>query len=126
MQQPEPYFREAGAGPGVVCLHANAGSSSQWRGLMELLAPKFRVFAPDSYGSGKSPEWPSDRVISLRDEAALIEPVLAKAAAPFVLVGHSYGTAIALVAALAGEALDRLRARRGAAADQGIAAGEGT
>lgn len=31
-----PSFREAGAGPGVVCLHADAGSSSQWRGLMEM------------------------------------------------------------------------------------------
>lgn len=98
---PEPYLREAGAGPGVVCLHANASSSSQWRGLMESLAPGFHVLAPDSYGSGKSPEWPSDRVIALRDEAALVEPVLAKAGAPFALVGHSYGAAIALVLALA-------------------------
>jgi pimeloyl-ACP methyl ester carboxylesterase len=96
----EPFFREAGTGPGVVCTHANASSSGQWRGLMELLAPKFRVLAPDSYGSGKSPEWPSDRVISLRDEVALIEPVLARAGSPLALVGHSYGAAISLVAAL--------------------------
>jgi pimeloyl-ACP methyl ester carboxylesterase len=33
MQQPTPFFRELGAGPGVVCLHANASSSSQWRAL---------------------------------------------------------------------------------------------
>lgn len=101
MQRPEPFFREAGAGPGVVCLHSNASSSAQWRGLMDLLAPKFRVFAVDSYGSGKSPDWHSDRVISLGDEAAFIEPVLAKAGAPLALVGHSYGAAIALIAALA-------------------------
>jgi pimeloyl-ACP methyl ester carboxylesterase len=68
---------------------------------MDLLAPKFRVFAVDSYGSGKSPEWPSDRVIQLRDEVALIEPVLARAGSPVALVGHSYGAAISLVAALA-------------------------
>jgi pimeloyl-ACP methyl ester carboxylesterase len=98
---PEPHFREAGAGPGVVCLHSNASSSSQWRGLMESLAPGFHVLAPDSWGSGRSPDWPSDRVITLRDEAALIEPVLAKAGAPFALVGHSYGAAIALAVALA-------------------------
>ena len=101
MQQPEPFFREAGTGPGVVCTHSNASTSGQWRALMDLLAPKFRVLAPDSYGSGKSPEWPSDRVISLRDEVALIEPVLADAGSPFALVGHSYGAAIALIAALA-------------------------
>jgi pimeloyl-ACP methyl ester carboxylesterase len=76
--------------------------------LMDLLAPRFHVLAPDSYGSGKSPEWPSDRVISLRDEVALIEPVLARAGSPLALVGHSYGAAIALMAALSGP--DRVRA----------------
>jgi hypothetical protein len=34
---PKPFFREAGVGPGVVCLHSNAASSNQWRGLMDLL-----------------------------------------------------------------------------------------
>lgn len=101
MHQPEPFHREAGAGPGVVCLHANASSSGQWRELLELLAPQFHVLAPDSYGSGKSPPWPSPRVISLHDEVALIEPLLARAGSPLALVGHSYGAAIALLAALA-------------------------
>ena len=100
MPPAHPHFREAGAGPGVVCLHSNASTSSQWRGLMDTLAPKYRVFAPDSYGSGKSPEWPSDRVIRLRDEAEFIEPVLAEAGSELVLVGHSYGAAVALMAAL--------------------------
>jgi len=97
----EAYFREAGTGPGVVCTHANASTSGQWRGLMDLLAPKFRVLAPDSYDAGKSPPWPSDRVISLHDEVALIEPVLTRAGTPLALVGHSYGAAVALIAALA-------------------------
>ena len=101
MQQVEPFFREAGTGLGVVCIHSNASTSGQWRGLMELLAPKFRVLAPDSYDSGKGPHWPSDRIIRLRDEAELIEPVLARAGSPLALVGHSYGGAIALIAALA-------------------------
>jgi pimeloyl-ACP methyl ester carboxylesterase len=101
MHQPTPFFREAGAGPGVVCLHSNASTSAQWRGLLDRLAPKFHAFAPDSYGAGKSPDWPSPRVISLRDEAAFIEPVLAAAGTPLALVGHSYGAAVALIAALA-------------------------
>ena len=100
VHRPEPFFREAGTGPGVVCIHSNASTSGQWRALMELLAPTFRVLAPDSYDSGKSPRWPSDRVIRLRDEAALIEPVLARAGSPLALVGHSYGAAVALIAAL--------------------------
>jgi pimeloyl-ACP methyl ester carboxylesterase len=98
MQLP-PFCREAGAGPGVVCLHANASSSSQWRGLLDLLAPNFHVLSPDSYGAGKSPAWP-DRQIGLRDEAEFLEPVFARAGDPFALVGHSYGAAVALVAAV--------------------------
>ena len=100
MTSPEPFFRESGSGPGVVCTHSNASTSSQWTALMERLGPHFHVLAVDSYGAGKSPEWPSDRVITLRDEVALIEPVLAKAGTPLVLVGHSYGAAVALIAAL--------------------------
>jgi pimeloyl-ACP methyl ester carboxylesterase len=99
MSDMTPFFREAGAGPGVVCLHANASSSSQWRSLVEELSPKFHVLAADSYGSGKSPPWPTHDGW-LRDEVALLEPVFARAGDPFVLVGHSYGGAIALIAAL--------------------------
>ncbi|OSZ74245.1 alpha/beta fold hydrolase [Hydrogenophaga sp. IBVHS1] len=101
MTRPQPFFREAGDGPGVVCLHSNASSSSQWRSLMDRLSPRFRVVAPDSYGSGKSPDWSSDRTISLRDEVDFVEPALERAGSPLVLVGHSYGAAIALIAALA-------------------------
>ena len=41
MTQPSAFFRENGTGPAVLCLHANASSSSQWRPLTELLAPRF-------------------------------------------------------------------------------------
>jgi pimeloyl-ACP methyl ester carboxylesterase len=75
---------------------------------MELLAPKFRILAPDSYDSGNGPHWPSDRVIHLRDEVSLIEPVMRRAGSPLALVGHSYGAAVALIAALANP--DRVRA----------------
>lgn len=95
----QAFFRETGSGPGVVCLHSNASSSGQWRGLMELLAPKFHILAADSYGAGKSPQWP-ERPIRLKDEVALLEPVFTRAGNPFALVGHSYGGAIALVAAV--------------------------
>jgi pimeloyl-ACP methyl ester carboxylesterase len=94
------FFREAGAGPGVVCLHSNASSSTQWRALVDLLAPRFHVLAADSYGAGKSPPRPAGRKGTLRDEAALLEPVFERAGERFSLVGHSYGAAVALIAAL--------------------------
>ena len=101
MSQTKPYFREAGSGPGVVCLHSNASSSVQWRGLIDLLSTDHHVLAPDLYGAGRSEDWHSNREISLRDEVNFIEPVLARAGESFSLVGHSYGGAVALMAALA-------------------------
>jgi len=100
MPSPIPFVREAGSGSGIVCIHSNASSSAQWRDLLDLLSPNHLVLAPDSYGSGKSPDWHSDRHISLRDEIDFLEPVVARAGTPFALVGHSYGAAIALMLAL--------------------------
>lgn len=100
MQSQTVFFHEVGSGASIVCLHSNASSSGQWRPLMDMLAPKFHVLAADSYGAGKSPPWPSDRTVGLRDEVALIEPVLDKAGETFSMVGHSYGAAISLIAAL--------------------------
>jgi pimeloyl-ACP methyl ester carboxylesterase len=67
---------------------------------MDLLSPNNLVLAPDSYGSGKSPDWHSDRQITLGDEVDFIEPIFVQAGTPFALVGHSYGAAVALMAAL--------------------------
>jgi pimeloyl-ACP methyl ester carboxylesterase len=101
MTYPIPHVREAGTGPGVVCVHSNASTSSQWRALMDCLSPDFHVLAPDSFGADQGPAWPRDRIVTLSDEVALLEPVFAAAGTPFSLVGHSYGAAVALMAALA-------------------------
>jgi pimeloyl-ACP methyl ester carboxylesterase len=95
------FFREAGSGAAVVCLHSSASSSGQWRALMELLAPRHRVIAADLYGAGKTAPWPHARPMRLDDELALLEPVFEAAGARFHLVGHSFGGAVALKAALA-------------------------
>jgi pimeloyl-ACP methyl ester carboxylesterase len=67
---------------------------------MDQLAPAFTILAPDSYGAGKSPEWPSDRTIALDDEVQLIEHLISGAPDKPVLVGHSYGAAVAMMTAL--------------------------
>lgn len=97
---PEPGIREQGAGPGVVCLHCSASSSGQWRPLMDALADRFHVIAPDLYGCGRSPAWPEERPMWLDDQLELLAPVFERAGERFHLVGHSYGGAIALKAAL--------------------------
>jgi pimeloyl-ACP methyl ester carboxylesterase len=94
------YFREAGSGPAVVCLHCSASTSGQWRPLMEQLADRYHVIAPDLYGSGKTPAWPGERPLWLDDQVALLAYAFERAGERFHLVGHSYGGAIALKAAL--------------------------
>jgi len=101
MQPPMPYFREAGAGAPVICIHSSASSSGQWRALTERLANRFRVIAVDLYGSGKTAAWPQDQPMHLDDELALLGPVFRAAGDRFHLIGHSFGGAIALKAALA-------------------------
>jgi pimeloyl-ACP methyl ester carboxylesterase len=67
---------------------------------MDQLAPWFRVLAPDMFGAGRGPPWPHDTDVTLSDEVARLEPVFSSAGEPFSLVGHSYGGAVALIAAL--------------------------
>lgn len=100
MQLHAPYYREAGSGTSVVCLHSSASSSGQWRALTERLADRFRVIAVDLYGSGKTAAWPQDQPMYLDDELALLRPVLRAAGDRFHLIGHSFGGAVALKTAL--------------------------
>ena len=94
------YFREAGSGTAVLCLHCSASTSGQWRPLMEQLGERYHVIAPDLYGCGKSPAWPGERPMWLDDQIDLLAPAFERAGERFHLVGHSYGGAIALKAAL--------------------------
>ena len=95
------FLREAGRGPAVVCIHASASSSAQWRPLMDRLAGRYRTLAGDLYGSGQSPPWPGARPLTLADERMLLAPAFEAAGGRFHLVGHSYGGAVALEAARA-------------------------
>src|SRR3954468_19763140 len=67
---------------------------------MERLAGGYRVIAPDLYGCGKSPAWPGERPMWIDDQIELLAPVFERAGERFHLIGHSYGGAIALKAAL--------------------------
>ena len=95
-----PFVRDQGCGPGVLCLHSIASSSSQWRQLSNLLSDRYRVLAVDGYGAGQSPEWPVGRAMRLSDEVDLAAPAIALAGDRFHLVGHSYGAAVAVKLAL--------------------------
>jgi pimeloyl-ACP methyl ester carboxylesterase len=83
-----------------VCIHGSASSSGQWRPLIERLSDRFRLIAPDLYGHGRTPPWPDHCGMHVDDEVDLLEPVFSMAGERFHLIGHSWGGAIALKAAL--------------------------
>jgi pimeloyl-ACP methyl ester carboxylesterase len=67
---------------------------------MERLSDRFRIIAPDLYGHGHTAPWPGHRGMHIDDEADLLEPIFRLAGERFHLIGHSWGGAIALIAAL--------------------------
>ena len=93
---PPPFFHEQGRGEGVLCLHSNASTSSQWRQLSDLLSDRFHVLAADGCGAGKSPDWLPSADATLDAEVDFLSPVLLAAGEQFHVVGHSYGAAVAL------------------------------
>jgi pimeloyl-ACP methyl ester carboxylesterase len=95
-----PHYIRSGSGPAVICFHCSTSSSKQWQPLMDYLCCDHSAVALDLYGYGKTPPWSGDRRLSLKDEAALIKPILAETGSPVTLVGHSYGGAVAATAAL--------------------------
>ena len=93
-------YREAGTGFPVICLHASASGPGQWRALMARVAGRYRVLAPSRIGYGGNAPWPGDRPARLEDEVAALAPLLDLVGPSFALVGHSFGGAVALKAAI--------------------------
>lgn len=94
------FCRRDGSGAPVVMVHSTGCSSAQWDRTSEVLAADHEVICPDLYGHGRSPSWPGHRAITLRDEAAVVLAAMQMVAGPVHLVGHSYGGAVALRAAI--------------------------
>jgi pimeloyl-ACP methyl ester carboxylesterase len=91
--------RTTGRGPAVVLLHSSGSSGRQWDPLVERLRDRFRLHAVDLHGHGGTPAWLRSAPMKLADEAALLAPLL-NASGGAHLVGHSYGGAVALKAAV--------------------------
>src|SRR5688572_22301248 len=67
---------------------------------MARLAGRYRILAPNRIGYGGNAPWPGDRPARLKDEVAALAPLLDQIGTSFALVGHSFGGAVALKAAL--------------------------
>jgi cis-3-alkyl-4-acyloxetan-2-one decarboxylase len=86
------FIAEQGAGKTVVLLHGLTGTHEYFAPLALRLSQTSRVIAPNLLGFGRSP-WP-DISYSVDEHLAALEQVLPKE--PFVLIGHSMGTLLAL------------------------------
>ncbi|RTE87625.1 MULTISPECIES: alpha/beta fold hydrolase [Gammaproteobacteria] len=87
----------------IVALHSSQSRGSQWRGLAKSLAQEnLELATPDLIGYGKFAGHPlpsqpfrfAHEISALQDQGYMFEQK------PFVLVGHSYGGALALNIAL--------------------------
>lgn len=90
------HVQEAGPAdaPVLLLVHGTGAATHSWRGLLPLLAERFRVVAPDLPGHGFTGPLPDGR-LSLPGMAAALGDLLdVLGARPAVVVGHSAGAAI--------------------------------
>jgi magnesium chelatase accessory protein len=97
------HVQQAGHGPDLLLLHGTGSASHSWRGLLPLLAHRYRVTAPDLPGHGLT-RCADGSMLTLPGMARAVERLLlALGVRPEILVGHSAGAALALRLALDGE-----------------------
>jgi pimeloyl-ACP methyl ester carboxylesterase len=94
-------YVETGQGPNVVLIHGNAGGLDDFEfGAIDLLSQNYRVIAFDRPGHGSS-ERPSGREATVEYQADLLHQTLSQLGVSHpILVGHSWGSALALAFAL--------------------------
>ncbi len=91
---------EAGQGPVVVLVHSSGMGARQWSRTFRAWSARYHLFAPNLLGYGRSGPW-IDRHGAIDEDVALLRAVIHATGADRVhLVGHSYGGACALRAAL--------------------------
>ena len=91
-------YTDAGRGDTVLLLHGSASSRRMWQPLVERLATRYRVVAPDLVGYGETTPWREGLQATDYD---LVATFTRELGTPLHVVGHSYGGALALRAALA-------------------------
>ena len=94
------HYKEMGAGPAVVLIHGYGASLESWAGVMPALGQTHRVIAVDLKGFGWTSRPEGD--YSPQAQAQLVWGVLDKLGVGDVaIVGHSWGTSVALAMAVA-------------------------
>lgn len=96
------HYTDAGDGPPIVLLHGNGVTAHDWKssGVIDALIGSHRVIAFDRPGFGYSAR-PRAHVWTAAAQAQLLHDALhSLGIGPAVIVGHSWGTLVALALAL--------------------------
>src|SRR5260221_13191994 len=94
-------YRVCGSGPDVLLVHGWISSGRMWERLMRHLAPDYRVWAIDLLGFGDSRNADSAHALSIDNHVELVVAFCqALGIAPYAVIGHSMGGAIAVTFAL--------------------------
>jgi pimeloyl-ACP methyl ester carboxylesterase len=95
------HFVIRGSGRPVVLIHGNPGSCHDWTRLYTPLAGRFCAFAFDRPGHGHSDRPQNNGHVTAEVQAGLLNSALHKLGVERpILVGHSWGGALALIYAL--------------------------
>jgi len=89
------FYRDAGSGEAVVCIHGFPTASWDWHLVWPRLCEEFRLIAPDMLGFGFSDK-PAGYRYSIHDQADLIEGLLDGLGIRRVrILAHDYGDTVA-------------------------------
>jgi pimeloyl-ACP methyl ester carboxylesterase len=86
-------YWQSGAGAPVVIVHGSLSTAASWRPVAERLAERHEVFVLDRRGRGRSDD--GHAPYALQREVEDVEAVLDLAGPGAVLIGHSFGGAVA-------------------------------
>jgi pimeloyl-ACP methyl ester carboxylesterase len=95
------FYQHSGSGHPILLLHSSGCTGGSWQRLVSELGANFTFYTPDLAGYGQSSCDYLGEESTLRDEAEFVAPLMWDVDEKFHLVGHSFGGAVALAAALA-------------------------
>jgi pimeloyl-ACP methyl ester carboxylesterase len=93
-------YDEQGSGPALVLVPGSCSTGAAWRPVIKALGGTFRFVTTSLLGYGATAERRTDSDPSVLHEAEVLEAVIARVGGNVHLVGHSFGGAVALIAAM--------------------------
>jgi len=90
-------FDEDGRGPPLLLVHGTTADHTRWQGVTPQLSQRYTVFAMDRRGRGESGDGPEYHLEREAEDVAAVAEAIGE---PVFILGHSYGAACSLEAAL--------------------------